>query len=57
MTLDVYRGRKTTMQQQQPPFTSSTALCTADFSAYTMPNLMFSFLNVHSLSDRIYVLN
>ena len=34
MTLDVYRGRKTTMQQQNPTFVSYLLACTTYFPDY-----------------------
>ena len=41
MTLDVYRGRKTTMQQQQNVLIWSTAMCC---SSYDEPKYMFDFM-------------
>ena len=38
MTLDVYRGRKTTMQQQQQPMSSSIRLM--DISKYNLMHLI-----------------
>ena len=48
MTLDVYRGRKTTMQQQQPqPVTISKLAMLMTTTALTIFDSLKSFVNLH----------
>ena len=47
MTLDVYRGRKTTMQQQQTPFHEEmTGPSTSDYDAWQTSHDASSFCEV-----------
>ena len=58
MTLDVYRGRKTTTQQQQQPFHVRLIICT--FWFISVPLVLKSCTDVietHGLVDGIYRLS